>query len=284
MAKDTFFYPKATINCRGRLLDLTNPKVMGIVNLTPDSFYDGGTHGTNKHILNRIETMLENGADIIDIGGYSSRPGAKHIEPKEEIKRVIPTIKQIAKTFPNAILSIDTFRSLVAEQALDSGASIVNDISAGEMDPEMPVLIAKEKIPYIIMHMQGAPQTMQLDPVYENVTNDILSYFYTKIKKMQETGINDLIIDPGFGFGKTLNHNYELLHNLQEFMQLKKPVLVGLSRKSMIYKKLNINPNEALNGTTALNMFSLLNGANILRVHDVKQAKETIDLFTALNL
>ena len=251
---------------------------MGILNITPDSFYDGGMFDSNKKILKQVEKMLEDGADIIDIGGCSSKPGSKKVITDDEIKRVIPTIELIKSKFNEAIISVDTFRSEVAKKAVNSGASIVNDISAGELDPNMFNCVAELGIPYFMMHMQGSPQTMQNKPNYNNVVNDIITNLSKKIFRARELGIIDIVVDPGFGFGKTLEHNYQILNDLSFFKELDCPILVGISRKSMIYKILNNDPKNALNGTTCLNTVALSKGANILRVHDVKEAKEIIKL------
>ena len=267
-----------TINIKGKLIDFSSPKIMGILNITPDSFYDGGMFDSNKKILKQVEKMLEDGADIIDVGGCSSRPGSKKVTKDDEIKRVIPTIELIKSKFNEAIVSVDTFRSEVAEKAVNSGASIVNDISAGELDPNMFNCIAELGIPYIMMHMHGSPQTMQNKPIYNSVVNDIITNLSKKIFRARELGIIDIVIDPGFGFGKTLEHNYQILNDLSFFKELDCPILVGISRKSMIYKLLNNDPKNALNGTTCLNTVALSKGANILRVHDVKEAKEIIKL------
>ena len=267
-----------TINIKGKLMDFSSPKIMGILNITPDSFYDGGIFDSNKKILKQVEKMLEDGADIIDIGGCSSKPGSKKVIIDDEIKRVIPTIELIKSKFNEAIISVDTFRSEVAKKAVNSGASIVNDISAGELDPNMFNCVAELGIPYIMMHMQGSPQTMQNKPKYNNVVNDIITNLSKKIFRARELGIIDIVVDPGFGFGKTLEHNYQILNDLSFFKELDCPILVGISRKSMIYKILNNDPKNALNGTTCLNTVALSKGANILRVHDVKEAKEIIKL------
>ena len=267
-----------TINIKGKLMDFSSPKIMGILNITPDSFYDGGMFDSNKKILKQVEKMLEDGADIIDIGGCSSKPGSKKVIIDDEIKRVIPTIELVKSKFNEAIISVDTFRSEVAKKAVNSGASIVNDISAGELDPNMFNCVAELGIPYIMMHMQGSPQTMQNKPKYNNVVNDIITNLSKKIFRARELGIIDIVVDPGFGFGKTLEHNYQILNDLSFFKELDCPILVGISRKSMIYKILNNDPKNALNGTTCLNTVALSKGANILRVHDVKEAKEIIKL------
>ncbi len=267
-----------SINCKGTLLSLKIPVVMGILNTTPDSFYDGGKFNSIEHALYQTEKMLNDGASIIDIGGYSSRPGAKTVDIEEELNRVIPVIEKIHKNFPNAILSIDTFRAKVAKNAIDAGASIVNDISAGDDDPEMIATVGSLGVPYIAMHKQGTPKTMQQNPNYSNVTTEVLDYFIKKIPLYRAAGINDVIIDPGFGFGKNLEHNYSLLKNLAAFKMLDYSILVGVSRKRMINEVLNISEKDALNGTTVINTIALMNGANILRVHDVKEAVEAMKI------
>ena len=271
-----------TLNINGSLFDLSSPKVMGILNVTPDSFYDGGNFSNHNEIIKHVSKMISEGADIIDVGGYSSRPGAKNISVKEEEDRVIPIVKLISKTFRKTIISVDTFRSEIATKALDSGASIINDISGGELDPQMYKSVSQFKAPYIIMHMKGNPSNMQDDPKYNNVVVEVIKNLSKKIIKAENSGIIDVLIDPGFGFGKTLKHNYKLLNDLKLFKILERPILAGLSRKSMIYKILKNSPEEALTGTISLNTIALINGANILRVHDVKEAKQTIKLFKCL--
>lgn len=271
---------KTSINCKGKLLDLEKPIVMGILNLTPDSFYDGGKHSDLDKIKSHIAKMLDEGATIIDVGAYSSRPGAKHISQKDELMRLVPVLELISKYFPETIVSIDTFRSEIAEIMIrDYNAAIINDISSGDMDSKMFETIAKYNVPYIIMHMQGKPQTMQENPVYNDLVNDIIDYFAMKINTLTNCGVHDIIIDPGFGFGKTIEHNYQILNKLEDFRVLQLPLLAGMSRKSMIYKYLDCSPEEALNGTTVLNTLAISQGASILRVHDVKEAVETIKLF-----
>ena len=272
-----------SINCKGNLIDLTSPKVMGILNITPDSFFDGGKYSNEKAILYQVESMLTQGATFIDVGAYSSRPGAKHISEEEELNRIVPTIQLLMKEFPEILISIDTFRSEIVKQCILEGASLVNDISAGELDSKMFETIAQLQIPYIFMHMQGKPQTMQKKPTYNNVVKEIILYFSEKINQLRKLGVNDIISDVGFGFGKTIEHNYKLLNNLDLFKSLEIPMLVGLSRKSMLFKPLEITPNEALSATTAANTIALLKGANILRVHDVKEAVETIKIVKLLN-
>jgi len=271
-----------TLNFKGTLFDLSSPKVMGIINITPDSFYDGGSYLNDKDILDKVGKMLESGADIIDLGGYSTRPGAKNISIEQEEKRTIPIVKLILKTFKSTIISIDTFRSEVAKKALDNGALIVNDVSGGDLDSNMYKTVGKFNVPYIMMHMKGSPKYMQNNPKYKNVTVEVIKNLSQKIRKAESFNINDIVIDPGFGFGKTTSHNFKLLNDLSLFKNLNRPVMVGISRKSMIYKTLNFKPENALNGTTSLNTIALLNGANILRVHDVKEAKEVIKLYNYL--
>jgi dihydropteroate synthase len=281
--KDTFFSRKLNINCKGDLIDLSEPKIMGILNITQDSFYDGGKYSSSEEILAQVTKMNNEGADIIDIGAYSSRPGAKDISVKEEIKRLTSILDVIRNKFSDLILSVDTFRSEVAKEVVNSfNVDIINDISAGELDPNMFELIADLNIPYIMMHMTGSPQNMQDNPQYENVVKSVMTYFEEKINKLKLLGVNDVIIDPGFGFGKTLEHNYQLLNHLTDFNIFELPILVGVSRKSMIYKALDLSAEEALNGTSVLNTIAIMNGANILRVHDVKEAKETIKLTSKL--
>ena len=266
------------LNIKGSLLDLSSPKIMGILNVTPDSFYDGGVYSNEKEVLKQVEKMILDGVDIIDIGGYSSKPGAKTINIKEEEKRVLPIIKLIYKTFKKTIISVDTFRSEIAEKSLNAGASIINDISGGDFDNNIYKIAERYKAPYIMMHMKGNPSNMQINPTYKNINYEIIKNLSKKINFAQKKGVCDIIIDPGFGFGKTIKHNYQILNNLKLYKVLHKPILVGVSRKSMIYKLLKTDPSSALNGTTALNTVALINGANILRVHDVKQANEVIKL------
>ena len=268
-----------SINCNGELISLSTPKVMGILNITPDSFYDGGRYKDTKSILIQVEAFLDQGATFIDIGAYSSRPGAAFVSEEEELKRITPVIDLILKSFPDCKISIDSFRSKVIQKCVEAGAVISNDISSGKLDPLMFETIAKLKVPYIMMHMKGTPQNMQKHTEYEDLVNDIYLYFSERINRANEHGIQDLILDPGFGFSKTLEQNYKVLNKLKVFKNLNYPILSGLSRKSMIYKTLESTSGEALNGTTALNMLALINGANILRVHDVKEAMECIKLF-----
>ena len=267
------------INTGGRLLDLDIPRVMGILNITPDSFYKGSRYNTDKEILKAAAGMLEEGADILDIGGYSSRPGAKDISPEEESNRVLKAIKLITGEFPEAIISIDTFRADIAREAVvGCGAHMINDISGGDADNNMFLTVEKLKVPYILMHMRGDPRTMVNNTAYEDIVTDILKWFGERIFKLKSAGLKDIIIDPGFGFGKTIEQNFELLRKLGDFSITGLPLLAGISRKSMIWKTLNINADEALNGTTALNAIALFNGADILRVHDVKEAVQAVRL------
>lgn len=270
-----------TLNCKGRLLVIDKPLVMGVINATPDSFYGGSRLAGVDEIVAKAEKMLNDGADIIDIGGQSTRPGSELISADEEIGRVVPAINAIANKFPEVFISIDTFYSKVAIAAVNAGATIVNDISAGSMDNKMIETVAEIKVPYILMHMKGTPQTMQQNAVYENVTREVLDFFIAKTNDLKNAGIVDIIIDPGFGFAKTIDQNFELLKNLSVFKMLDKVMMLGISRKSTIYKTLGVNADDALNGTTILNTIGLMNGASILRVHDVKEAKEAVKLFCA---
>jgi dihydropteroate synthase len=275
-------FEKLTLNCNGKLLSLASPLVMGILNVTPDSFFDGGKHLSEDGILRQTEKMLKEGAAIIDIGGMSSRPGAEIIDEAEELLRVLPVVEKILREFPGTILSIDTIRSEVARQAVEAGAAIVNDISAGRFDEKMFATVAALDVPYILMHMQGAPKDMQTAPKYDDVVREVLDFFIIETGKLRELGVKDIIADPGFGFGKTVEHNFELLKKMHVFRMLEVPVLAGISRKSMICKVLGVNPPQALNGTTALHMVALQQGAKILRVHDVREAMETIRLWEQL--
>ena len=272
-----------TIKIKGELINFSVPKIMGILNITPDSFYDGGRYNSKDKIKKQIEKMVISGADIIDVGGYSSRPGAKDINIEDELNRVIPVIEIIKQKFPKTILSIDTFRSKVASEAIISGADIVNDISGGNLDSAMFETVSKHKVPYILMHMSGNPGNMMSKTNYENVTKDLCRYFSERIDKAKSCGINDIIIDPGFGFSKTTQQNYELLNNLEFFKEFQRPIVVGVSRKSMIYKTLNTTPDKALNGSSVLHTISLMKGANILRAHDVKEALECIKIVSQLD-
>lgn len=278
-----FLIERRTINCRGKLLDLSEPLVMGILNVTPDSFYDGAKYINEQQIETHVQKMLDEGASIIDIGGYSSRPGAEHISEEEEIYRLIPVVQFVHKHFPGAIISVDTFRAGIAEKAIESGASIINDISGGAIDDKMFDVIARNHVPYILMHMKGNPQNMQFETNYENLMEEILFYFATRVNRLREKGVKDIIIDPGFGFSKTMEQNYELLNKLQDFKILGLTIMVGISRKSMINRILNTKPSEALNGTIAIHTLALLNGASILRVHDVKEAVEVLKIVKTYN-
>ncbi|SDM40372.1 dihydropteroate synthase [Daejeonella rubra] len=276
--KNTVFQQKLTLNVRGTLLDLSKPKIMGILNLTPDSFYDGGRNNSLENALRKTEQLVSEGADLIDLGAYSSRPGAEHISEEVEFERMIPVIRAIAKEFPKALLSVDTFRSGIARAAIGEGADMINDISAGAMDDAMFRTIAELKVPYILMHMRGTPQTMASETNYTDLIVELAQYFAEKIHKLKELGVKDLIIDPGFGFAKTLEQNYELLGKLEHLKITGHPVLAALSRKSMVYKLLETDAEHALNGTTVANTIALMNGANILRVHDVLAAKEAVKI------
>lgn len=269
---------KTTINCKGHLLDLTNPKVMGILNITPDSFFDGGKYKSDLDFLNQTEKMLLEGAAIIDVGAYSSRPDAAFVTETDEISRLLPIVEKIIQKFPSAILSIDTFRAQVAHEAIQVGAAIINDISAGLLDDTMLAVVGKNRVPYIMMHMRGNPQTMKTLTDYTDITKEMITYFSERIAAAHAHQIADIIIDPGFGFAKTLEQNYEVLNNLELFNILEYPVLSALSRKSMIYKFLETDASQALNGTSVLHTISLLKGAKLLRAHDVKQAVECIKL------
>ena len=271
-----------SLNCKGKILHLTQPIVMGILNVTPDSFFDGGKFIEESVILRRVEEMIQQGTTIVDIGGASSRPNSVIINEEDELNRTIKHIELIIKRFPNVILSIDTWRSRVAKEAIEAGAAIINDISGGDMDDKMFKTVASLQAPYILMHMQGTPQTMQIEPTYTHVVMEVIGSIKVKMEKLKALGVHDIIVDPGFGFGKTNAHNFKLLKNLNLFKILHAPVVAGISRKSMITKTLHITTKEALNGTTAMNMAALMNGANILRVHDVKEAIETIHLFNNL--
>lgn len=273
-----------TINCKGQLIDLSIPKVMGILNVTPNSFFDGGKYKNESEILSQVDKMLSEGATFIDIGAYSSKPNAEFVSEEEEINRIIPVIQLILKHFPEALLSIDTFRAKVAEVCLANGAALINDISAGNLDDNMFEIIAKYNVPYIMMHMRGTPQTMQTLTDYEDIVKEMMFYFSERIHKARSFGINDLVIDPGFGFAKTIAQNYEVFQKLELFQMLELPLLVGVSRKSMVYKSLGSTAAEALNGTTVLNTIALTKGATILRVHDVKEAVECVTLFRKINI
>ena len=273
-----------TINCKGILVDLLTPKVMGILNVTPNSFYDGGKYKNESEILSQVEKMLIDGANFIDIGAYSSKPNAEFVSEQEEIARIVPVVDLILKHFPETILSIDTFRSEVAKVAIENGAAIINDISAGMLDDKMLETIGEYNVPYIMMHMRGNPQTMQTMTNYQDIVKEMLFYCSERVAQERTFGINDLIVDPGFGFAKTIDQNYEVFQKMELFKMLELPLLVGISRKSMIYKTLDIGIENALNGTTVLNTLALTKGANIIRVHDVKEAMECVTLFNKINL
>ena len=282
--EDKSFPQKNTLQIDGLLISLNKPQLMGIVNLTPDSFFEGSrAEKSLEKVAALVTTHISNGASILDLGGYSSRPGAAEVSVQEEIDRVIPAVNWIASNHPEILISIDTFRAKVAEESIKSGAHIINDISAGDLDEEMISTVANLQVPYIAMHMRGNPQNMQKKTNYSDILGEILYYFAEKLEQFRKFGIKDVIIDPGFGFAKTLEQNYFLLKNLNQFQVLSSPVLVGISRKSMISKALDVEAGQALNGTTALNMFALCHGANILRVHDVKEANETLKLYNTLN-
>jgi dihydropteroate synthase len=272
-----------TINCKGKLLDLSTPKIMGILNVTPDSFFDGGRYNSVDNALFQVEKMLGEGADIIDVGGMSSRPGAEVISTEEELRRVIPIVKAIQMRFSDAILSIDTVKAEVAKQAIEAGGRLVNDISAGQFDAQLYETVARLNVPYFLMHMNGTPKTMQHNPEYDNVVTHVTDFFIREVGILRALGVKDIILDVGFGFGKTIEHNYQLLKKLQDFKIFDLPLLVGVSRKSMIYKFLDIEPESALNATSALHFLALQNGGNLLRVHDVKEAKEVIQLWQKIN-
>lgn len=279
MAKDTFFRKKVTLNAGGKLIDISAPKVMGIINITPDSFYAGSRKpGVNEALL-QAEKMLADGATFLDIGAYSSRPGAVDISVNEEVDRLLPVVEAVVSKFPDAVLSIDTFRAQVAETAIKAGAHIINDISGGELDDAMFATVARLQVPYILMHMKGNPQSMNQLAQYDDVFTEVLDYFVSRYAQLKQLGVHDVIIDPGFGFAKKPEHGYALMNRLQEFNMLDLPVLVGVSRKKMIYGLLGISADEALNGTTILNTIGLMKGANILRVHDVKEAVEAVKIY-----
>ena len=273
---------QTTLNIKGRILDLSRPKVMGVINVTPDSFYDGSRFINEDSIILQADKLVNEGVDILDIGGYSSRPGAQEISIEEEIQRVYQSIQLIKKSHPGTPISVDTFRADVAKKAVEAGAVLVNDISGGTLDEDMFKMMANLRVPYIMMHMRGTPQNMQSLTQYDNILEEMIDFFRTRIETLQNLGVYDVVIDPGFGFAKTLEQNYYLLNHLTAFEILGRPILAGLSRKSMIYKQLGITPQDALNGTTVLNTIALQKGASILRVHDVKQAKEAIQLVACL--
>lgn len=273
-----------TINCRGSLIDFNTPKVMGILNCTPDSFYDGGCNNSMDKLLLQAGKILAGGADFIDIGAYSSKPNAAFVSEEEEIQRIVPVVKAVLKEFPNAILSIDTFRAGVAKACLDNGAAIINDISAGLLDTKMMEVVGSYKVPYIMMHMRGTPQTMVKLTQYNDIVKEMLFYFSERIAEARIHGINDIVIDPGFGFAKTIAQNYEVMQKLELFDITGLPLLAGVSRKSMIYKILGTTADDALNGTTVLNTIALTKGAKILRVHDVKEAVETVKIYNNVSM
>lgn len=276
--KDTSIYPKRTFNCKGILHSFDRPLVMGILNITPDSFYAPSRSSDVNKIANRVSEMVDQGLDILDLGGYSSRPGATDVSEDEEMKRVIPVIEKLHHEFPDLVISIDTFRSKVADAAVDAGASIINDISGGALDPAIYGIASKHKVPFVLMHMRGTPQTMGQFTSYDSIIQDMLFYFSEKIELAKAAGVTDIILDPGIGFSKTIEQNFEVLANLHQFSVLNCPILLGISRKSTIYKTLNITAEESLNGTTVLNTIGLMKGADIVRVHDVLEAREAIQL------
>ncbi len=281
--RDTIFYSKKTLKLKGKIVDLTHPIVMGILNITPDSFYDGGKYHSQAQILRHVEKMLSEGATIIDIGGYSSRPQAEDVAEKEEKKRILFAIHTILKAFPDTLISIDSFRATIVETAILEGACLINDISGGAIDEKMFEIVARLQVPYILTHTRGTPQTMSNLTDYENIVADLFTYFHQKVAALRKLGVEDIIVDLGFGFAKTREQNFLLLKKLAIFRLLNLPLLVGISRKSMIWKTLAITPEEALNGTTALHALALANGASILRVHDVKEAMQTIKLVESMN-
>ncbi len=279
-SKDRIFYPNQVYEFGGKSLDLSAPTVMGILNVTPDSFY-AGSRTDESTVIERAAAMIQAGANILDIGGYSSRPGASHIDEQEELDRVLPAVKLVARNFPNAIISVDTFRSSVAARAIDLGAFMINDISGGNLDQEMFTLVSSQNVPYVLMHMQGTPQTMQTEPAYDDVVEEVVGELFTKAIKLTNDGANQLILDPGFGFGKTLQHNFALLNQLHKTVKIGYPVLTGFSRKSMISRFLGISASESLNGTSILNTLALEKGSKILRVHDVREAIQCVKLWSA---
>ncbi len=283
MDKTTYFSPNKTLRLGDKLLDLSTPAIMGILNVTPDSFFDGGNYSKIDAALKQTETMLKAGAAIIDIGGMSTKPGAEIISPEEELQRVLPVLDALKKVFGDIALSIDTVHSLVAKQAIEHGAVMINDVSAGKIDENIIQIAAEYQVPYVLMHMLGNPATMQQSPEYDNVVEEVFDFFKEKTEELRKTGVNQCIIDPGFGFGKTVKHNYLLAQNLDVFHKIGLPIMVGISRKSVICKVLHVNPENALNGTTALHALLLLKGANILRVHDVAEAREVIQIVGEFN-
>lgn len=283
MAKDTFFCPQSTLNCRGKIINLSEPVVMGILNITPDSFYSGSRYTREHQAIEQVQGMLQEGASIIDLGAASSRPGASLLGPEEEMQRLMPILRALIRQFPGAVFSIDTYNAATARRAVEEGAHMINDISAGAFDPEMFGTIARLKVPYIIMHTKGTPDNMQKNPSYEEVTREVAAYFSEKICQLRQLGIHDIILDPGFGFAKSIEHNYQLLQNLDFFRIFDLPLMVGVSRKGMIHRVLGIQAEEALNGTSVVNTIALLKGASILRVHDVKAAVEAIKICRIYN-
>jgi len=279
----TLFAKKTSINLKGKLMDLSEPIIMGILNITSDSFFDGGKYINEEKYISRVAQMLDEGANIIDIGAQSTRPGAHEVGAKQEIESLIPVLNNLVKEFPKAVFSVDTWHASVAEQVVMSGANMINDISGGTFDMEMMETIAHLQVPYVLMHTGGRPEKMQINPKYDNVVKEVIYFLSKQLDKLNQLGVNDVIIDPGFGFGKTQEHNYKIMKHLDQFSFLETPILVGISRKSMIYKPLNIEPSNALNGTSALNMIALMKGATFLRVHDVKEAKELVKLHQLLN-
>jgi dihydropteroate synthase len=281
--KSEFYTKKKTINIDGRLISVDKPTVMGILNVTPDSFYDGGKYRHEKEIIERVTEIVSEGGDFVDIGGYSTRPGAPQISEEEELARLLPAVMTVKKYFPDMTVSIDTFRSGIVKRVIgEAGACMVNDISGGNFDPEMFETVAHLSVPYILMHIQGTPSTMQKKPAYNDVVQDIIMYFSERVKRLRLLGVKDIILDPGFGFGKTLEHNYELMNHFDAFKIFQLPVMAGISRKSMVWKLLNVTPEESLNGSTVLNTLSLAGGADILRVHDVREAVEAIKIVEKL--
>ncbi len=278
MLKETFFQKKSTLHCRGKIINLSSPLVMGIVNIGPDSFFDGGKYQQTYDIIKRCDALLSEGADILDIGAVSTRPGSILVKPEKELARLLPALETILENFPRAIISVDTYNSTVANKAVEMGAHMINDISGGTIDEKMFETIARLQVPYVLMHILGLPENMQKDPNYEDPVKDIIRYFAERIRKLRDLGVHDIIIDPGFGFGKNLEDNYKLLDQLEYFQMFELPIMVGFSRKSMINKVLSVQPRGGLNGTTVLNTIALQKGANILRVHDALQAKESIKL------
>ncbi len=283
-SKDTLFKKKTTLNCRGKLLSLDTPLVMGILNVTPDSFYPGSRLSSTEEAIERARVMLAEGADILDIGGYSTRPGAADISSQEEHDRLIPAIESIVREFPDVLLSVDTFRADVAEASINAGAAIINDVAGGTLDEKMFETVARLQVPYILMHMRGTPQTMQTMANYSDVTIEVLDELQQQVAKLTRLGVNDIILDPGFGFAKTTEHNFELLNRLEDLRILGLPILAGMSRKSMVYKTLGIDQADALTGTIVVNTIALMKGANILRVHDVKETKQAIELYKKTTL